>query len=207
MTRGRQCLPGPGRNSGTPLRKPGTLWPGTPWPGTPWPGTPWPGTPWRSPGTAWRNCAGKLDEARETLRTIRAGGIDALVIDTGDGEEVVTLGGAERPLDELRRELEEARETLSTIRTGGFDALVIDTGRGEEVFALGGIERPYRLVEGLAEGARTYFRAVAFDFDGTLAEGHGRRRHAGRARRGARQGDPGDLGHRADHERVARRVP
>jgi len=112
-----------------------------------------------------------LDEARETLRTIRAGGVDALVIDTGDGEEVVTLGGAERPLDELRRELEEAQETLRTIRTGGFDALVIDTGGGEEVFALGGIERPYRLVEGLAEGARTYFRAVASDFDGTMAEG------------------------------------
>jgi len=40
------------------------------------------------------------------------------------------------------------------------------------VFALGGAARPYRLlVEGIAEGARTYFRAVAADFDGTLAEG------------------------------------
>ena len=75
-------------------------------------------------------------------------------------------------LEELRRELEEARETLRTIRTGGFDALVIDAGDGAEVFALGGAARPYRLlVEGIAEGARTYFRAMATDFDGTLAEG------------------------------------
>jgi hydroxymethylpyrimidine pyrophosphatase-like HAD family hydrolase len=76
------------------------------------------------------------------------------------------------PLEELRRELDEARETLSTIRAGGFDALVIDTGSGEEVFGLSSAGRPYRLlVEGMAEGARGYFRAVASDFDGTLAEG------------------------------------
>ena len=76
------------------------------------------------------------------------------------------------PLEELRRELEEARETLRTIRAGGFDALVIDVGRGEEVFALGGTGRPYRLlVEARAEGGVSYFRAVALDFDGTLADG------------------------------------
>ncbi len=144
---------------------------GEPTAGEPTAGNPMAGDLMEDPGGPMGELRRELDEVRETLRTIRAGGIDALVIDTGDGEEVITLGGAERPLDELRRELEEARETLSTIRTGGFDALVIDTGRGEEVFALGGIERPYRLVEGLAEGARTYFRAVASDFDGTMAEG------------------------------------
>ncbi|MGZ4618524.1 MAG: HAD hydrolase family protein [Frankiaceae bacterium] len=76
------------------------------------------------------------------------------------------------PMEELRRELDEARDTLRTIRAGGFDALVIDVGRGAEVFALSGADRPYRLlVEGMAEGARSYFRAVATDFDGTLADG------------------------------------
>jgi hydroxymethylpyrimidine pyrophosphatase-like HAD family hydrolase len=51
-------------------------------------------------------------------------------------------------------------------------ALVIDTGEGAELFTLTGADRPYRLLaEGLAEGARTYFRAVALDFDGTLADG------------------------------------
>ncbi len=123
------------------------------------------------PGDPLEELRRELDEARETLRAIRTGGVDALVIDTGGGEEVVALGGADRPLEELRQELDEAQDTLSTIRTGGFDALVIDTGDGEEVFALGGAGRPYRLVEGITEGSRAYFRAVASDFDGTMAEG------------------------------------
>ena len=80
-------------------------------------------------------------------------------------------GGAPEDPRELRRELEEARETLRAIRAGGFDALVIDTGSGDQLFRLGGSERPYRLVEVTAEGALSYFRAVAVDYDGTLAEG------------------------------------
>ena len=48
--------------------------------------------------------------------------------------------------------------------------------------------RPYRLlVEGTIEGERTYFRAVALDFDGTLAEGRSRR-HPGRAREARSRG-------------------
>jgi len=75
-------------------------------------------------------------------------------------------------LEELRQELEEAREMLRTIRAGGFDALVIDTGSGEEVFALGGAGAPSRLlVEGITHGTVSYFRAVALDYDGTLADG------------------------------------
>ncbi len=72
---------------------------------------------------------------------------------------------------ELRRELDEARETLRAIRAGAFDALVIDTGSGDQLFELSGAERPYRLVEVVAEGALSYFRAVAVDYDGTLADG------------------------------------
>ncbi len=73
--------------------------------------------------------------------------------------------------EELRRELDEARETLRAIRSGAFDALVIDTGSGDELFTLSGTERPHRLVEVMAEGALGYFRAVAVDYDGTLADG------------------------------------
>jgi hydroxymethylpyrimidine pyrophosphatase-like HAD family hydrolase len=125
-----------------------------------------------TPGDSLEELRRELDEAQDTLRTIRAGGVDALIIDTGGGEEVVPLSGAGHSLEELRRELDEAQDTLRTIRAGGFDALIIDTGRGEEVFALSGADRPYRLlVEGMAEGARGYFRAVAADFDGTLADG------------------------------------
>ncbi|UXA16058.1 HAD family hydrolase [Mycobacterium sp. SMC-4] len=72
---------------------------------------------------------------------------------------------------ELRRELDEAREALRAIRTGEFDALVIDTGRGDELFTLNRTERPHRLVEVVVNAALGYFRAVAIDFDGTLAEG------------------------------------
>ncbi len=74
-------------------------------------------------------------------------------------------------LEEARRELEQSRETLRAIRAAGFDALVIDTGSGDELFTLGSTERPYGLVEVMAEGAPRYFRAVALDYDGTLAEG------------------------------------
>jgi hypothetical protein len=73
--------------------------------------------------------------------------------------------------EELRRELEEARETLRAIRSGEFDALVIDTGGGDELFALSPTGRPHQLVEVTAAGALGYFRAVAVDFDGTLADG------------------------------------
>ena len=73
--------------------------------------------------------------------------------------------------EELRQELDEARETLRAIRSGAFDALVIDTGSGDELFTLSGTERPHRLVEVMAEGALGYFRAVAVDYDGTLADG------------------------------------
>ena len=111
----------------------------------------------------------ELGEARKALHANRAGGSGALVIDTGRGEEL--LSGAARAMRELRLELDEARETLHAIRTGGFDALVIDTGRGEEVFALGGAGRPDRLlVGGMADGGGGYFRTVALDFDGTLAD-------------------------------------
>ncbi|MGO9900626.1 MAG: HAD hydrolase family protein [Solirubrobacteraceae bacterium] len=76
-----------------------------------------------------------------------------------------------RELEGVRQELGQARETLRAIRAGGSDALVIDTGSGDELFALNSAERPYRLVEVMAEGAPRYFRAVALDYDGTLAEG------------------------------------
>ncbi|AFM17689.1 putative HAD superfamily hydrolase [Mycolicibacterium chubuense NBB4] len=80
-------------------------------------------------------------------------------------------GTAPQGEQELRRELKEARETLHAIRTGAFDALVIDTGAGDELFTLARAGRPHELVEVVARGDLGYFRAVAIDFDGTLAEG------------------------------------
>jgi hydroxymethylpyrimidine pyrophosphatase-like HAD family hydrolase len=122
------------------------------------------------PGNPREELRLELDEARKALHASPDGEFDALVIDTGSGEEL--FSGAARAMKELRLELDEARETLHAIRTGEFDALVIDAGRGEEVFALGGPGRPDRvLVGGMADGRVGYFRAVALDFDGTLADG------------------------------------
>ncbi len=45
---------------------------------------------------------------------------------------------------------------------------MIDAGSDDEQFTLSGAERPYEV---MAEGALRYFRAVALDYDGTLAEG------------------------------------
>ncbi|MGO9753993.1 MAG: HAD hydrolase family protein [Solirubrobacteraceae bacterium] len=88
--------------------------------------------------------------------------------DAGARELRLELEEARRELEELRRELRQARETLRAIRAGGFDALVIDTGSGGELFTLSSAERPHEV---MAERALRYFRAVALDYDGTLAEG------------------------------------
>jgi hydroxymethylpyrimidine pyrophosphatase-like HAD family hydrolase len=87
-------------------------------------------------------------------------------VTTGDPE-----GATPEDPEELRRELEESRETLRAIRSGAFDALVIDTGSGDELFALSPAGRPHQLVAVMAQGALGYFRVVAVDYDGTLADG------------------------------------
>ncbi len=112
------------------------------------------------------------------LPVLEADRVDHAPVTAVTGFTVATVDpAAESPwdvVDELRRELDEAREALRAIRAGGFDALIIDTGRGEEVFTLSGTDRPHRmLVEGVAGGALGYFRAVAVDFDGTLAGASG----------------------------------
>ena len=159
----------------------------------------------RATGSAARRFVGRLLAGRRRVGTgVESGsgphaGLTAAMVDSGGPTPEDTV--------ELRRELEEARDTLRAIRAGSFDALVIDTGSGDQLFTLSSAERPSQLLEIMSEGALSYFRAVAVDYDGTLAEGSGRARHAGGARRGARPRDPGDPGHRANHERAARRVP
>src|ERR1035438_3004122 len=123
-----------------------------------------------------------------------------------EGETAADPLELRRGLEEARLELEQARKTLRAIRAGGFDALVIDTGSRDELFTLSSAEQSHRLVEVMAEGAPRYFRAVAVDYDGTLAEGEVVPDTLG-ALAEARAGDPGDRGDRADHERVACRVP
>jgi PAS domain S-box-containing protein len=44
-----------------------------------------------------QNLKSRLAEAEETLRAIRSGEVDALVVETSEGEQVFTLNGAEHP--------------------------------------------------------------------------------------------------------------
>ena len=59
----------------------------------------------------------ELDEAQETLRTIRAGGFDALVIDTGSGADRPSRRRAGRSRG--RASLAGSRRARMTRRTGG----------------------------------------------------------------------------------------
>ncbi len=62
------------------------------------------------PGPPCRNCDSELAGTREALRAIRAGGVDAVVIDSGSGEEVFTFSAtADEPVaSEVIRELAPA---------------------------------------------------------------------------------------------------
>ena len=55
----------------------------------------------------------RLDEAEETLRTIRSGEVDALVVTGIQGEQVYTLSGADRIYRHLIETMSESAATLS----------------------------------------------------------------------------------------------
>jgi hypothetical protein len=54
-----------------------------------------------------------LAEAKETLRAIRAGEVDALVVSTGQGERIFTLKGADQTYRVLIEEMNEGAVTLN----------------------------------------------------------------------------------------------
>jgi len=55
----------------------------------------------------------RLAEAEQTLEAIRGGHVDALVIDTPEGERIFSLAGAERPYRALIEQMQEGAVTLS----------------------------------------------------------------------------------------------
>ena len=55
----------------------------------------------------------RLEEAEETLRAIRSGAVDALVIEGGDGERVYTREGADRPYRLFVEQMQQAAITLN----------------------------------------------------------------------------------------------
>src|SRR5487761_740260 len=90
----------------------------------------------------------KTPELEEIIQAIRAGLVDALMVDSLSGERVYTL----QPFESI----EEHNEILQAIRSGRVDALVIKTPSGDRVFSLQGSDVPYRiLIETMQEGAAT----------------------------------------------------
>jgi PAS domain S-box-containing protein len=55
----------------------------------------------------------RLDEAEDTLRAIRSGEVDALVVSGADGEQIFTLKGAELPYRVLIEDMNEGALTLA----------------------------------------------------------------------------------------------
>jgi PAS domain S-box-containing protein len=55
----------------------------------------------------------RLEEAEETLRAIRSGEVDALVVNTTHGEQIFTLQGADRPYRIMVEQMHEGAATLS----------------------------------------------------------------------------------------------
>ncbi|RQD74014.1 MAG: PAS domain S-box protein [Desulfonatronospira sp. MSAO_Bac3] len=56
----------------------------------------------------------RLEDTQETLRAIRSGEVDALVVSTDQGEQVFTLKGADHPFRVLMEDMSEGALTLSS---------------------------------------------------------------------------------------------
>jgi formate hydrogenlyase transcriptional activator len=56
----------------------------------------------------------RLEEAEETLRAIRKGEVDALVVSTAEGDRVFTLMGAEHPYRVMVETMNEGAVTLAS---------------------------------------------------------------------------------------------
>src|SRR5215467_11085357 len=67
----------------------------------------------QNPSTAIEELHNRLQEAEETLRAIRAGEIDALVVTGALGERVFILRGADHPYRVIVEEMNEGAVTLS----------------------------------------------------------------------------------------------
>src|SRR4030066_1350223 len=56
----------------------------------------------------------RMMEAEETLRAIRGGEVDALVVSTAEGDQVFTLTGAEHPYRAMVETMNEGALTLAS---------------------------------------------------------------------------------------------
>ncbi len=77
-------------------------------------GTPAPG---ESPTETVEALRSRLADAEETLRALRTGQVDALVVQTAEGEQVFTLKGADRAYRTLVETMPEGAASLSRERT------------------------------------------------------------------------------------------
>ncbi len=105
----------------------------------------------------------ELDEARDALRAIRSGEVDALLISTTAGDQVFTLEGADSP---YRLAIEQVSEGVVTLERNG----VISYGN-RSFSAL--VARPLSKLPGMQVRDFIVPQMVA-EFDRVLADGSGR---------------------------------
>ena len=117
----------------------------------------------------------RLEEAKETLAAIQGGGIDALVIDTPDGQRIFTLEGAEYCYRALVEQMSEGALTLKADGTihycnqGFADMLklplerIIGTPAQRYIAQADGPAFASLLRQGLADGARGELEFQAAD--------------------------------------------
>jgi PAS domain S-box-containing protein len=71
-------------------------------------------SPRRNPPHSPADLRARLREAEETLRAIRAGEVDALIVDGPEGDQVFTLKGADHAYRIMVEEMQEGTVTLTT---------------------------------------------------------------------------------------------
>ena len=75
----------------------------------------------------------RMIEAEETLRAIRGGEVDGLVVSTAEGDQVFTLSGAEYPYRVMIETMHEGAITLAS--DGTYDHAFIDASNDKVVDA------------------------------------------------------------------------
>ena len=140
------------------------------------------------------SCGSRLADAEETLRAIRDGEVDALLVTDGSGERVYTLRSADAPYRALVEQMQDGAVTVTSrgdiVYSNRRFAELVETplqhviGSSIEQFVDDVDQATLRAL--IAEGAgklRTRLRATA---GGARGAHLGQRRHARRRRRIAR---------------------
>src|SRR5262245_15288914 len=90
--------------------------------------------------TEWEDLRRRLEEAEETLRAVRSGEVDAVVVSGPEGERVYTLQGADHPYRALIEAMQQGAVTLSG------DGTILFCNQGFAAM----VQRPHERIVGTA---------------------------------------------------------